>query len=163
MLLFISALLNSQKSYPYLYEDSIGKQFVILTLEQAQRLDNATEFSPILWKDHTSYYTLVDSLCEKKLETKNIQIEELKKNIDTLTLWSGAYIRSYELCENQVQLLNNRVEISDEIHKSLKLKIESLEKHNQDQEKNLKRAKKDTNIAIIFTILSSAVFFILSL
>lgn len=161
--LFLSFSLSSQKTYPYLYQDSIGKQFVVLTLEQAQKLDNATEFSPILWKDHTSYYTLVDSLCEKKLENKNIQIHELKKNIDTLTIWSSAYIKSYELCKNQVELLHNRTEISDEINKNLKLKIESLEKYSQDQEKQLKRAKKETNLAIIFGILSSVVFFVISL
>jgi hypothetical protein len=163
LLLFFTFVCSSQKSYPYLYQDSVGSQFVILTLEQAQKLDNATEFSPLLWKDHTSYYQLVDSLCEKKLETKNLQIETLKKNIDTITEWSVTYMKSYELCKNNVEILNNKSEVTNDINTVLKDKVSSLEERNNQQYFELKRTKRDMNIAILFGFVATIGAFIISL
>jgi hypothetical protein len=163
LFLFLTFVCQSQKSYPYLYEDSVGKQFVILTFEQAQRLDNATEFSPLLWKDHTSYYQLVDSLCERKLETKNIEIMALKKNIDTISIWYSAYAKSYELCENKVAMLNNKNEVSEEINKSLKQKVNSLENYNQKTEMELKQSKRNIGISIFLGFITTIAVFIFSL
>lgn len=167
ILLFLLLLLPlstySQKSYPYLYEDSIGDQFVILTFEQAQRLDNATEFSPILWKNHTSYYQLVDSLCEKKLESKNFQINTLKSNIDTLKGWSITYMKSYEVCKEKLGSTQNKNDVLIEINDSLKQKIQSMEEHDLVQEKELKKSKRETNLSIAFGFISTVVIFLISL
>lgn len=163
LLIFIVNICYTQKSYPYLFQDSTGGQFVILTLEQAQKLDNATEFSPILWKNHTSYFELVDSLCEKKLQGKNLQIETLKSNIDTLKFWSISYMKSTEVCKEKLQVTENKIDVLNEINTSLKSKVSSLETHISDKDKELKKSKKETTFAIIGGFVGSLIIFLFSL
>lgn len=112
LFLLFFELLNGQKTYPYLFSDSVGNQFVVLTLHQAQKLDNATEFSPTFWKDVNKYYIHVDSLCTMEIEVKNKQIDSLSTMNTELN--------------HMVKIVYNSIPQRDEIIKSQNKEIKTL-------------------------------------
>jgi hypothetical protein len=128
-LLFFEVL-NGQKTYPYLFSDSVGSQFVVLTLDQAQKLDNATEFSPTFWKDVNKYYVHVDSLCTMEIEVKNRQIDSLSTMNTELN--------------DMVKIVYNSIPQRDEIIKSQNQEIKTLK-----EQIVLKEEINDTQVQLI--------------
>lgn len=161
--LFLSVIGYSQKSYPYLMIDSVGDQFIVLTLEQAQKLDNATEFSPILWKENTAYLKLVDSLCNHKISIKNLEIDSLRSVQKSL---EEQLVVSSEL----IDVLKDRVDISDKQIYDYQGVIESelytqaqMKKIIIDNEKTIKKQRREMNIAIGFGIVTTIISFLIAL
>jgi hypothetical protein len=136
-------VLNGQKTYPYLFSDSVGSQFVVLTLDQAQKLDNATEFSPTFWKDVNKYYVHVDSLCTMEIEVKNKQIDSLStmntELNDMVKIVYNSIPQRDEMIKSQnkeIKTLKEQILLKDEISdmqlQLLKGKDKELKKKNRD-------------------------------
>jgi hypothetical protein len=148
-LLFVGNL-NGQKSYPYLYSDSVGSQFIVLTFEQAQKLDNATEFSPTFWKDVNKYYVHVDSLCKIELLEKNRQI-------DSLNLENKKLAEISELIYSSVSIRDSIIKNKNQMIKNLEYQ-NSLEKTDFEtklnvKEKEIKSKKRDIKYLGGFSII----------
>ncbi len=163
LFLFLSSSISAQKTYPYLLIDSVGDQFVILTLEQAQKLDNATEFSPILWKENSTYYKVIDSLCNRKIEIKDIEIDSLKSTESFL-------LEKILVLENMNDELKNVVKISNSQIYDYEITLNSYVKENNqlyddiiEKEKTIKKQNRNMNIAIGFGIVATIVSFIIGI
>jgi hypothetical protein len=161
--LLLNTIVYSQKSYPYLMVDSVGDQYIVLTLEQAQKLDNATEFSPTLWKENVAYYKLIDSLCEKKILLKNIEIDSLivlENNLREQLNLSSDLINKFEdkskICDSQIVEYQKKVD--SEIYN--RNQLEDVIKNNQ---KVIKQQRKEINFAIGFGIITAIISFIASM
>jgi peptidoglycan hydrolase CwlO-like protein len=113
-----------QISYPRFETDSSGKKLVVLTLEQAQALDNSTDLL-ILFEKLDSQIGNYDSICIKVIEEKDhviavqtVQISKLKEALQGK--------------DDQIANLQKTLQKKEE-------KITSLEKENKN---------KDTEIAL---------------
>lgn len=162
ILLFCSTL-TAQKTYPYLLIDSVGDQFVVLTLEQAQKLDNATEFSPKLWKENVVYYKLVDSLCNQKLSIKDTQL-------DSFRLESNFLKEQLETSERLNNLLESKFKMNDELLTQYKSEFEIMksektiyEEKIKLNEKIIKQQRKEMNIVIGFGIVTTIISFLIAI
>jgi len=162
LFLIMSNVMFSQKLYPLLTTDYQGDQIVVLTLEQAQKLDNATEFSPKLWRESVVYYKLIDSLCNIKINIKDSEIDSLKfltdKLKDTLTV-----------ANKSNEQLNDRLKISDEQIYYYQQHIEIQEKKEQilknqivENEKYISKQNKNINKSIAFGIIAAVISFIVA-
>jgi hypothetical protein len=140
LFLFLIGTINGQKSYPYLYSDSVGSQFVVLTIEQAQKLDNATEFSPTFWKDVNKYYIHVDSLCKIEIEEKNNIVDSLSLVNKTLNEVTNIMSESISVrdtiikSKNQIiKKLEGEIILNNEKHENeIKFKDKEIKKKNRD-------------------------------
>jgi uncharacterized protein (DUF3084 family) len=135
---FLISLTAFSQDYPKIEKDSLGNQIVIMTLEQAQALDNNTDLLVLFEKLNTDISNF-DSVCVKVINEKDevinqqtIQISNLKKALNN----------------KDDQILNLQKTV-DEKDKSILI----LEKVivNKDQEINLhlgeiKRVKKKSLI-----------------
>jgi len=78
---------NAQKSYPCYEKDSTGQVLVVMTIEQAQSLDNNTDLLSLFEKMNSQIGTM-DSVCLKVVNEKDhviasqtIQIYDLKSQV----------------------------------------------------------------------------------
>lgn len=161
--LLFSTAIFSQKTYPYLMVDSVGDQYIVLTLEQAQKLDNATEFSPTLWKNNVAYYKLIDSLCESKILIKDNQIDSLvflEKYLTEQLNLSSDLISKFEykskIYDSQINEYQKRVDLEVNNRNQLEETIKS----NQNV---IKQQRKEINFAIGFGIITAIISFIASM
>jgi hypothetical protein len=83
--LIISMSAYSQSAYPRFEKDSSGLTVVLMTIEQAQKLDNSSDLLPLFEKLNLQIGEY-DSLCIKVLNSKdqvislqNLQIQDFKK------------------------------------------------------------------------------------
>lgn len=84
LLIFLFSLTAFSQDYPKIEKDSLGNQIVIMTLEQAQALDNNTDLL-YLFEKLNADITNVDDICVKVIGEKDevinqqtIQIQNLK-------------------------------------------------------------------------------------
>ncbi len=112
--------------YPLLQVDSTGQKVIVMTMDQAQKLDNATEFSPILFKESRNYAKLIDSLCIQTIELKSLEIAALQneKRILSDTLLQVLENNKIEKQDNTImqreydRVINNyKISIEDSQHK----------------------------------------------
>ena len=91
ILIFLAFTLTaySQSEYPRFETDSLGTKVVVMTIEQAQKLDNNSELL-VLFESLNSQIGEYDSVCIKVLGEKDqiinlqtIQISDLKKSLLT--------------------------------------------------------------------------------
>lgn len=161
--LLLNTIVYSQKSYPYLMVDSVGDQYIVLTLEQAQKLDNATEFSPTLWKENVAYYKLIDSLCSTKISIKEIKIDSLTRLEKNLT-------EQLNVSSELINKLDKRIEISDlqiiDYQKRIDTEVSNrtrLEETIMNNQKVIKQQRKEMNFAIGFGIVTAIISFIVAM
>lgn len=100
--MFISLVSFSQK-YPRIEKDSLGNKFVIMTYEQAQKIDNAFEMLNLLEKAGAECDSLSLSYVKviNKLEKQVTQLET------DLTLYKGQVIDKDGQIANLTQRLKN--------------------------------------------------------
>lgn len=169
LFLFFGA--NSQKTYPYLYKDSMGDEYIVLTLQQAQKLDNATEFSPVLFKDNTAYYKLVDSVYHQKIKMaikevvniKDNEINSIKKDYEETQSTVETFKLTIDEQKNEISTLEKKDSLNKEIIYLNKNKIHELNTMIDTKESEIKKQRKDSNKAILFGIISFVVAFIISI
>jgi mevalonate kinase len=169
--LFFIVGVNAQKTYPYLYKDSIGDEYIVLTLQQAQKLDNATEFSPVLFKDNTAYYKLVDSIYHQKIKSAIDEVVTVKES--EISVIKKSYEETQYAMENlrfiiddqktKISILENQdIQNKETIRKNMS-NIEDLNNNISVKEREISKQKKDSNKAILFGVISFVVAFIVSI
>ena len=116
--------------YPRFEIDSLGQQVLVMTIEQAQNLDNGTDLLVLLQKQNTQMGQY-DSVCVKVINDKEqviasqkMEIAKLKESINNKDLQIKAlqgevvsYLKKILILEDQV---NNRQQVIDE--KNLQLR-----------------------------------------
>ena len=116
--------------YPRFETDSLGQQVLVMTIEQAQNLDNGTDLLVLLEKKNTQM-SQYDSVCVKVINDKEqviasqkMEIAKLKESINNKDLQIKAlqgevasYLRKILILEDEVA---NRQQVIDE--KTLQLR-----------------------------------------
>ena len=116
--------------YPRFEIDSLGQQVLVMTIEQAQNLDNGTDLLVLLQKQNTQMGQY-DSVCVKVINDKEqviasqkMEIAKLKESINNKDLQIKAlqgevasYLKKILILEDQV---DNRQQVIDE--KNLQLR-----------------------------------------
>lgn len=116
--------------YPKFEIDSLGQQVLVMTIEQAQNLDNGTDLLALLEKKNTQMGQY-DSVCVKVINDKEqviasqkMEIAKLKESINNKDLQIKslqgeivAYLKKILILEEQV---SNRQQVIDE--KNLQLR-----------------------------------------
>jgi len=134
MISFIS--ISQEIEYPRYDIDSLGQKVVVMTIEQAQKLDNDTDLLEIFNKlDMTT--TEFDSVCIKTINDKNVVISSQKVLIEKLNENSQTkdsaikalqkqvveYQLNKTLLQDEVNNLNERLKISDKSNRKMKTRM----------------------------------------
>jgi peptidoglycan hydrolase CwlO-like protein len=82
-IMFFAITANAQISYPRYEKDSLGQTVVLLTVEQAQALDNSTDLLA-LFRKLDAQLVDYDSICLKVVAEKDIVIAEQTVQINKL-------------------------------------------------------------------------------
>jgi chromosome segregation ATPase len=137
LLLTLTSLAQSNIDYPRFDIDSNGQQVVVMTIQQAQSLDNSTDLL-ILMEKANSQIGSYDSICLKVINDKEevivaqrVEISKLRQSLDnkdeqisSLQKEINSYIKKVEILEKQ---LANRNGVIDEKSKQItKLKIKMI-------------------------------------
>lgn len=135
--LFISINVFSQEiEYPRYEIDSLGQSVVVMTIEQAQKLDNNSDLL-VLFEQLNVQIGTYDSICIKAVNDKNVVISEqkvlidqLNTNIETKDSTIDALqrqITEYQIREvmydEQLTNLNNQIYLKDEQIRKMKTKM----------------------------------------
>lgn len=134
MISFIS--ISQEIEYPRYDIDSLGQKVVVMTIEQAQKLDNDTDLLEIFNKlDMTT--TEFDSVCIKTINDKNVVISSQKVLIEKLNENSQTkdsaikalqkqvveYQLNKTLLQDEVNNLTERLKISDKSNRKMKTRM----------------------------------------
>jgi len=126
LLLIFNLAAYSQIEYPRYDKDSTGQAIVILTMIQAQALDNSTDLL-LLFEKLNSQVTSYDSVCLKVVDQKNvviaqqiIQINKLKESLQNkddqiVNLQNTLEKKEEVICTYQSEIVNKNKEIN--LHK----------------------------------------------
>ena len=89
MLVLSSVLTFSQSNYPKIETDSLGKKVVVITIEQAQKIDNNLEILQLMEKAqlecdslNMSYIRVIDNQ-GKQISLLGLDIKHLKEQINS--------------------------------------------------------------------------------
>lgn len=117
--LLISLTSFSQQKYPRLEKDSLGNKIVIMTYEQAQKIDNAFELLNLLEKSgaecdslNLSYIKVIDNL-EKQVLLFEIDIKLYKEQIIDKDGQITNLNQRLKNCENDIKLAGEQISIRD--------------------------------------------------
>lgn len=136
ILLLISFTLNAQIDYPRFEIDSTGQKVVVMTIEQAQQLDNNSELLS-LFENLNEQMLTYDSVCVKVINdkeyvisTQKLEISKLKESlsnkdekISTLQSEIDKHNEKIKILEDQLLNRNQMIEVKDQKIKSLKTKM----------------------------------------
>lgn len=134
--LIISVNSFSQIDYPRYEVDSLGQKVVVMTIEQAQKLDNNSELLELFEQLNTQIGNY-DSVCVQTINDKNrviseqkVLIDQLKSNLDTkdaaITNLQNQVLKYQEneiLFNSQITNLNDQIRIKDDKIKDQKIKM----------------------------------------
>ena len=124
LVLSLSAYSQAKIDYPKFETDSNGQQVIVMTIEQAQSLDNSTDLLALLEKQSTQIGSY-DSICVKVINDKEqviasqkMEIAKLKESLNNkdqqikaLQGEVAAYLKKILILEEQVA---NRQQVIDE-------------------------------------------------
>lgn len=136
LFVFLGMFVNAQIDYPRFEVDSLGQQVVVMTIEQAQKLDNNAELL-LLFENLNAQMLNYDSVCVKVINEKDYVISQQKLEIAKLkeslknkdekisTLQSEIDKHNEKVAILEAQLLNRNqmIELKDRKINSLKLKM----------------------------------------
>lgn len=135
--LFVSINVFSQEiEYPRYEIDSLGQSVVVMTIEQAQKLDNNSDLL-VLFEQLNVQIGSYDSICIKAVNDKNVVISEqkvlidqLNTNIETKDSTIDALqkqITEYQVREvmydEQLTNLNGQIDLKDKQIRKMKTKM----------------------------------------
>ena len=134
--LIISVNSFSQIDYPRYEVDSLGQKVVVMTIEQAQKLDNNSELLELFEQLNTQIGNY-DSVCVQTINDKNrviseqkVLIDQLKSSLDTkdtaITNLQNQVLKYQEneiLFNRQITNLNNQIKLKDDKIKDQKTKM----------------------------------------
>lgn len=123
----------AQVEYPRYEKDSSGQTIVLLTLEQAQALDNSTDLLA-LFEKLNSQITNYDSVCikvvadkDKVISEQTVQISQLKENL--------------KIKDQQIANLQATIAKKDEVIENLKKEVKNGEETVAANKSEIKRLK----------------------
>jgi len=135
--LIFSVIVSAQTiEYPRYEVDSLGQKVIVLTIEQAQKLDNNSDLLLLLEK-YAQQIAEYDSICvktvndkQKVIDLQKIEIKTLKDNldvknkeIDNLQKRVNEYIIKEAFWTEQIKLKDETIEIKDKQIRGLKGKM----------------------------------------
>jgi len=137
MLVLSSVLAFSQTDYPRIETDSLGKKLVVMTIEQAQKIDNNLEILQLMEKAqlecdslNMSYIRVIDnqgkqiSLLELDIKHLKEQLNSKDEQITNLQTRLSNSETTNKLCEEQKLNYEKQVDIlKDEVRKQKNHKI----------------------------------------
>ena len=108
---------NAQISYPRYEKDSLGQTVVMLTVEQAQALDNSTDLLA-LFRKLDAQLVDYDSICLKVVAEKDIVIAEqtvqINKHKETLQVKSDEIVNLQKRLDgNEKKIISLETEIAN--------------------------------------------------
>jgi uncharacterized protein (DUF3084 family) len=134
--ILFSLTLMSQIDYPRYEVDSLGQTVVVMTIEQAQKLDNNSELLSLFEKLNAQMLDY-DSVCirvindkEYVISTQKLEISKLKESINvkdekiiTLQKEIEEHNKKVNLLEQQLLNRNDLIKVKDEEIRRLKIKM----------------------------------------
>ena len=128
-LISMMSFFGFSQDYPRIEIDSTGKKLVVMTYEQAQKIDNAFELLSLLEKARIecdnltlSYVKVIDELKNQvslleidvnlykgKVIDKDRQIENLQERLNNCEIIKSTCDQQIEIRENQIVLLNEEI------------------------------------------------------
>jgi hypothetical protein len=136
LVLSLSAYSQTKIDYPKFETDLNGQQVLVMTIEQAQALDNSTDLLVLLEKQSTQIGTY-DSICVKVINDKDQVIASQKMEIAKLK-------ESINNKDQQIKALQG--EIASYLKKILILEEEVTNRQKVIDEKNLQLRKMKTKM-----------------
>lgn len=119
LLTFLLTMSSFSQTYPRIEKDSTGKKFVIMTYEQAQKIDNAFELLNLLEKAGSqcdsltlSYVKVINNL-EKQVVLLEGDIKLYKSQIDDKDSQISNLSQRLLNCEKDMKFANEQVGIRD--------------------------------------------------
>jgi hypothetical protein len=135
ILFFIITSISYSQDYPRIETDSTGKKLVVLTYEQAQKIDNAFELLTLLEKAGAecdsltlSYIKVIDvlknqaSLLEIDVKLYKKQVIDKDKQIENLQERLNNCENIKSTCDQQISLRDKQIVLLDDEIKTLKTK-----------------------------------------
>lgn len=123
------------QNYPRIETDSTGLKLVVMTVEQAQKIDNAFELLQLLEKAGTecdslnlSYVKVIDglkkqvSLLEVDVNLYKGQITDKDKQLDNFNQRLSNCETSNQLCDQQISIRDEQIGLLSKEIKTLKTK-----------------------------------------
>lgn len=107
LLLCYSICFSQTIEYPKFETDSLGQKVVVLTVEQAQSLDNSTDLIP-LFKQLNVQVGTVDSACLKVVNDKDRVIAKQQVQIDNQKELILSNDKAISNLQNQIRDYNNK-------------------------------------------------------
>jgi len=132
LLLFVNTAFSQKIDYPRIETDSLGQKIVLMTIQQAQKLDNNTDLL-VMFEQLDKSIGTYDSICVKVISEKDRVIAE--QTIQIGNLKTSCDVKDAKIAELQNKVSNKEAEIS-----TLKGEIK-----NKDAEINL-HIKEKRNI-----------------
>jgi len=132
IMLMISSILSfSQTDYPRIEIDSLGHKVVVMTIEQAQKIDNNLEILNLLEKQGTQYDSLNVAFL-KVVDDLNKQVSLLELNVNKL---------KDQIMDKDIQISYLQQELSNS---ESNIKLCEIQKNNDKEEINIlkKEVKK---------------------
>ena len=126
----------SQIDYPRYQKDSLGQTVVMMTIAQAQWLDNNTDLLS-LFKKLDNQILDYDSICIKVLNDKDAVI--LKQTIQIQDLKESSQIKSLQILNLQTTITNNELKASS-LEKELLNKNAEIAIHVKQVKKTKRKA-----------------------
>jgi uncharacterized protein (DUF3084 family) len=124
--------------YPRYETDSLGQQVLVMTIEQAQSLDNGTDLLGLLQKLNTQMGDY-DSVCVKVINDKEQVIASQKMEIKKL---------KESLTNKDEQIASLQGEVAAYLKKILILESEVVNRQKVIDEKNLQIRKMKTKMVV---------------
>jgi hypothetical protein len=133
-IILLSVCSYSQIDYPRYEVDSFGKTVVVMTIEQARRLDNSMDLLS-LFEEMNSDLISYDSLCVKVINEKDkvisiqsMEISKLKENLNvkdaqitSLQNQIDLYVKNEILWGEQIKIKQDEIDIKKKQVKDLRL------------------------------------------
>jgi hypothetical protein len=133
-IIFLSVCGYSQIDYPRYEVDSLGKTVVVMTIEQARRLDNSMDLLS-LFEEMNSDLISYDSLCVKVINEKDkvisiqsMEISKLKENLNvkdaqitSLQNQIDLYVKNEILWGEQIKIKQDEIDLKKKQVKDLRV------------------------------------------
>jgi hypothetical protein len=126
---------SAQSGYPKFDTDSSGQQVVIMTLEQAQALDNSTDLLE-MFEQLNSQIGSYDSVCLKVVNEKEIVISTQTVQINTLK-------QDLLTKDNKIANLKDQIKENETSIGNLKEKIKNKDEEIGLHKKEIGRSKRN--------------------
>jgi uncharacterized protein (DUF3084 family) len=133
LLTLISINVYSQIDYPKYEVDSLGQKVIVMTIEQAQSLDNNSEMLSLFEKLNTQIGSY-DSVCVKVINDKDLVISSQKIQISKLK-------ETLNNKDEQIKTLQSEIKEHENKEKILQDQVDNRQEVITEKDKKIKKMK----------------------